>query len=193
LKEHFTIKELAGKIRDGDQEAFKELVNEFQEPVLRTCMGFLHNHDDAEDITQEVFIEVFESIEKFRGDAKLSTWIYRIAVNKSLNFIRSTKKRQFFGSIESLFKDGRNSENEIADVRNEPHQKMEETERASILKEAIGSLAKNQKIAFTLHKYDELSYKQIADVMELSLSSVESLIFRAKSNLQKKLISYYKK
>jgi len=177
-------------IKAGNQQAFVELINEFQKPVLRTCMGFLHNSDDAQDVTQEVFIEVFESIGKFRGDAKLSTWIYRIAVNKSLNVVRNSKKRSFFQNIESLFTSS-NSGIEVADVDAEPHQKMEQDETAIILQKAINSLSKNQHIAFTMHKYEDLSYKQIADVMDLSLSSVESLIHRAKVNLQKKLANYY--
>lgn len=191
MEEYKTDNEWVDKIKAGNQQAFVELINKFQEPVMRTCMGFLHNNDDAQDITQEVFIEVFESIDKFRGDAKLSTWIYRIAVNKSLNFMRSSKKRSFFQNIESVFTGSDNSL-VVADNNSEPHQQMEQNETASILKKAIESLAKNQQIAFTMHKYEDLSYKQIAEIMDVSLSSVESLIHRAKVNLQKKLVNYYK-
>jgi len=182
------------KIIAGDRFAFEELINEYKDSVIRTCMGFVHNYNDAEDITQDVFIEIYESINKFRGDSKLSTWIYRIAVNKSLNFIRKNKKHSVLKSIETFFA-GDNSSNsniDIADEKAESKTGMEQTETALVLAKAIDSLAKNQKIAFTLHKYDDLSYKQIADVMELSLSSVESLIHRAKINLQKRLIGYYK-
>jgi len=182
------------KIIAGDRFAFEELINEYKDSVMRTCMGFVHNYNDAEDITQDVFIEIYESINKFRGDSKLSTWIYRIAVNKSLNFIRKNKKHSVLKSIETFFA-GDNSSNsniDIADEKAELKTGMEQTETALVLAKAIDSLAKNQKIAFTLHKYDDLSYKQIADVMELSLSSVESLIHRAKINLQKRLIGYYK-
>lgn len=192
MKENRTDNEWVEKIRTSNQQAFVELIDRFQEPVLRTCMGFLHNHDDAQDITQEVFIEIFESIDKFRGDAKLSTWIYRIAVNKSLNSIRNSKKRSFFKNIESLFTGSNNSGLEIADNNAEPHEQMVNDETSNILKIAINSLAKNQQIAFTMHKYEDLSYKQIADIMDISLSSVESLIHRAKVNLQKKLVKYYK-
>ena len=188
-----TDSEWVAKIRAGNQQAFVELINQYQESVLRTCMGFLHNNDDAQDITQDVFVEVFESIDKFRGDAKLSTWIYRIAVNKSLNYIRSNKRRAFFKNIESLFTGSNNNGFEIADNNAEPYEQMEINETATILKNAIESLSKNQQIAFTMHKYEDLSYKQIADIMDVSLSSVESLIHRAKVNLQKKLINYYNK
>jgi RNA polymerase sigma-70 factor (ECF subfamily) len=182
------------KIIAGDRSAFEELINEYKDSVMRTCMGFVHNYTDAEDISQEVFIEIYQSIGKFRGDSKLSTWIYRITVNKSLNFIRKNKKHNVLKSIESFFtgnNDG-SSSIDIADEKAETKTRIEQTETADVLAKAIDSLAKNQKIAFTLHKYDDLSYKQIAEVMELSLSSVESLIHRAKTNLQKKLINYYK-
>lgn len=180
------------EIQNGSQQAFIKLIDDFQKTVLTTCMGFVHNISDAQDITQDVFIEVFESISKFRGDAKLSTWIYRIAVNKSLNFIRNNKKRKFFKSIDILF-DGNTQKIDVIDTSSEPHEQMEQNEIAIVLNKAIDSLPKKQQIAFVMHKYDDLSYKQIAEVMEVSLASVESLIFRAKANLQKRLIKFYNK
>jgi len=80
-------REIVLKILDGDHRAFQILVEKYQEMVFRTCMGLLHNPDDADDIAQEVFVEVYESLGYFRHEAKLSTWIYRIAVNKSLNYL----------------------------------------------------------------------------------------------------------
>ena len=87
-------KTLIPKLLDGDHQAFRMLVDAFQEKVLNTCYGFVNNKQEAEDLTQEVFIEVFRSIGKFRGDAKLSTWIYRIAVSKSLEEIRKRKRQK---------------------------------------------------------------------------------------------------
>jgi len=77
-----TEAELIDAIRSGDHEAFRWLVEIYQEKIIRTCKGFVHSHNDAQDIAQEVFIEVFQSIDKFRGDSGISTWIYRITVNK---------------------------------------------------------------------------------------------------------------
>jgi len=185
--------ELTDRIRNHDQQAFKMVFDKYQIKVFNTCMGFLHNKNDAEDITQEVFIEIYKSINKFRKDSKLSTWIYRIAVNKSLNFIRDNKKSNWLKSIETLFPGAKNPEIAIKDnINDDPGKTIENKERAVMLHKAIGSLPKNQKIAFTMNKYEDLSYKQIAEVMGLSLSSVESLIHRAKINLQKKLLNYYK-
>ena len=189
-----TDKELIKAIKKNDQQAFKQLVEDNQQLVVNTCNGFLHNIADAEDIAQDVFVEVFLSINTFREDAKLSTWLYRIAVNKSLNHIRDNKKNKNLKSIDDFIASDKNLKRELPDSNtSQPEKIIEEKERSQILQYSINSLAKNQKIAFTLNKYDDLSYKQIAEVMDLSVSSIESLLHRAKKNLQKKLLNYYKK
>jgi len=184
---------LIDRIKKGDQQAFKLLFDKYHLKVFNTCMGFMHNKNDAEDITQDVFIEVYKSVNKFRRESKFSTWIYRIAVNKSLNHIRDNKKSNWLNNIETLIAGTKNNEVEIKDtLGTDPEIIFENTEKADMLHRAIDSLPKNQKIAFTLNKYEDLSYKQISEVMDISLSSVESLIHRAKKNLQKKLLNYYK-
>ncbi len=186
------------KIIEGNQQAFRELVDNYQDKVISTCNSFVHNIEDAEDIAQDVFVEVYQSIKKFRGDAKISTWLHRIAVNKSLNHLRKNKKNSVLKSIDSFYNNNggpidKNENLEIEDSKtSQSEHNIENKERAEILHNAINSLAKNQRIAFNLNKYDDLSYKEIAEVMNISLSSVESLLHRAKMNLQKKLISYYK-
>lgn len=180
-------------LQKGDQIAFKTLVDKHKQNVFGTCMGFLHNEANADDITQEVFIEAFRSIYKFDGKSKISTWLYRIAVNKSLNYIRDNKKHKILRSIESFFI---NSNTELpieSDENYEAGFDIEHNENRKIIKKAINSLPKNQRIAFVLNKYQDLSYKEVAGVMDVSLSSVESLIHRAKLNLQKKLVNFYKK
>ena len=189
-----TDKEFVLEICNGNQQAFRKFVEKYQLTVLKICNGFIHNREDAEDITQEVFIEVYQSIHKFRGEAKLTTWLYRIAVNKSLNHLRKYKLKKNLKSIESLFMINKNIINEIEDSRNlQPDDNMEQREKAYILHRAISSLSTNQRISFILNKYEDLSYKEIAEIMNTSLSAVESLIHRAKINLQKKLFNYYKK
>jgi RNA polymerase sigma-70 factor (ECF subfamily) len=182
------------KLRQGNELAFKQLVSNCQKMVVNTCFGMVHNKHDAEDIAQEVFIEVFRSIHKFRADAKLSTWLYRIAVNRSLNFIRNNKKRKWFQSFEdSVEAKSRELQNIAATKNDQPGFQLENRQRANLLHTAIDSLPQNQKVAFTLSKYEELSYQEISDVMDLSVSSIESLLHRAKKNLQKKLYKCYKK
>jgi RNA polymerase sigma-70 factor (ECF subfamily) len=172
----------------GDPKAIRSLVDQYQPLVLRTARGFVRNTEDARDIAQEVFIEIITKISRFRGQSTLATWIYRITVNRSLNYVRSKKRR--LGRLVYSADDG---ENEYGGTMNlsDPHQKnpaelLEQKERSEILHAAIQSLPERQQVAFTLAEYDDLSYKEIAEIMQLSISSVESLLFRAKRNLQRK-------
>jgi RNA polymerase sigma-70 factor (ECF subfamily) len=186
-------KELIEQIQSGSRDAFRRLVEQYQPMVFNTCLGFVGNRQSAEDLAQDVFIEVHRSIHKFRGDAKLSTWLYRISVNKSLNHIRDHKKHNIVRSLERFFFDERDENLDVEDtVFGTADMPLEQQQHARALHKAINALPDNQQIAFTLHKFDEMSYKEIAEVMDVSLSSVESLIHRAKKNLQKKLVNYYR-
>ncbi|MFW6369990.1 MAG: RNA polymerase sigma factor [Bacteroidota bacterium] len=186
--------QLVKKIKHKDREAFRMLVEQYQVRIRNTCFGFVRNKEDAEDVAQEVFIEVYRSIHKFREDAKLSTWIYRIAVNKSLNFIRS-KKRSIWGLLFQNRKLENSAEvpEEIITEEAGPLEKMEKEEDLQLLQESLEALPENQKIAYVLHKIEELPYKEIANVMDVSLSSVESLIFRANKNMKSRLFKKMQK
>jgi RNA polymerase sigma factor (sigma-70 family) len=178
-------------LKEKDQSAFKKLVSEYGSRVYNTSLGILQHEEDAEDVSQEVFIEVFQSISNFKGDSKLSTWIYRIAVTKSLDFLRNKKRKKRFAFVQSLF--GADSTLPLKDKAHfyHPGIQLENKERSAILFRAIGKLPENQKTAFVLAKIEHLSYDEITEVMKISLSSVESLMFRAKQNLQKLLAKYY--
>ena len=178
-------------IKNNEPESFRKLVLSYQDMIINTCYGFVKNHTDAEDVAQEVFIEVYRSISKFREDAKLSTWLYRIAVNKSIDFLRKQKRKIWLGSIQSVF--GSEAKAMVVEDKHQPNpqQILEQNERKIVLQHAIDKLAENQKTVFILHKYEGLSYKEIAKIMDLSLSSVESLMHRAKKNLKKLLYDYY--
>lgn len=178
-------------IKSQDQKAYKTLVDQYQAMVLNTCYGFVQDEDDAKDLTQEVFIEVIQSIHRFRGDAKLSTWLYRMAVNKSLNHLKKYRRKILFNRIEHGVS-GKHDELMATKSFNADKSVIDE-EQSKILFNAIDSLKKNQRIAFTLHKIDGVSYAEIAEIMDVSVYAVESLIYRAKSNLQKKLMGFYKK
>jgi len=121
----------------------------------------------------------------------LSTWIYRIAVTKSLDFVRKKKRKKRFGQLKQIFGVKEEVENVVMEKNPSPQKKMEKDERANVLKLAVDSLAENQKIAITLSKYEGLSYKEISDVMGTTVSAVESLIHRGMKNLKKKLTIYY--
>ena len=187
--------ELVSRIIANDEQAFRLLVERYQTMVINTCFGFIHVQEDAQDIAQDVFIEVLHSVNKFRNEAKISTWLYRIAVNKSLNYIRSRNKFRWFRKTGEIYSNNDPVDPQITEVTDNdtPVSIIENKERSETLHAAVNALPENQKIAFVLNKFEELSYKEIADVMNISLSAVESLIFRARKSLQKKLINYYKK
>jgi len=182
---------LVSKLIKKDNEAFKILIGLYKDKVYNTSLGFVQNSGDAEDITQEVFIEIFESVKGFRGGSKLSTWIYRIAVTKSLDFIRARKRKKRFAVFTSLFGEKNEIVHDPPDFIH-PGIIMENRELSSALFKAMGQLPENQKIAYTLNKIEDLTYAEICEVMNISLSSVESLIHRAKNNLKKLLSDYYK-
>lgn len=180
------------RLENGEEAAFKQLVEEHKDRVYNTCLGFLRNPHDAEDTAQDVFIQVYDSIGDFREDSSLSTWIYRIAVTKSLELIRYRKRKKrsaFFEALTSLFTDPDDAADESEFMH--PGLQLENKERAEILFREIEKLTEKQRIAFTLQKIEGLSYQEVADVMELNLPAVESLIYRAKENLKKQLHSYY--
>ncbi len=185
--------ELITELKAGNQTAFNLLIKEQQSRVFNSALGILQNQLDAEDITQEVFLSVYQHINQFKGESKLSTWIYRITIAKSLEFIRSKKRKKRFAFIQNLITD--DGLNPITEIPNffHPGVQLENKERAAILFAAIDKLPANQKTAFVLHKTEGLSYAEIAEVMEVTISSVESLMFRARQNLQKLLGDYYEK
>ncbi|MFT7331803.1 MAG: RNA polymerase sigma factor (sigma-70 family) [Roseivirga sp.] len=181
------------ELQSGNQSAYSQLIDDYQQKVFATCISFLPNKEDAEDIAQEVFIEVFNSIHKFKGDSKLSTWIYRITTNKCLEFIRKKNTKKRFAFMQSILG------NEIPMDKtsyftefNHPGIVLENKERNETLFHAINQLPEIQRVVFTLHKIDGKSYKEISEIIKKSVSSVESLMFRAKKNLQKLLENFYK-
>ncbi len=174
-------------LKAGNQRAYQQLVKQFSRPVLNTCLYLLQNKEEAEDTTQEIFLTVYQSIHFFKGESKLSTWIYRIAINKCQELIRYKKRKKRFGIHISIL-------NPIVSIKTDaPDEVLHKDERRTIFLKALSLLPENQQIAYTLHNMEDLSYQEIAESMEMSLSAVESLIFRAKQNLKKHLSYYYKK
>lgn len=172
---------------------FKSLVENHQEKVRNTCFRFVNNREDADEVAQDVFIQVYESLSHFREESELSTWIYRIAVNKSLDFIRYKKRKKRFAQLTSLLGIGMDKEEIVLAVSDNPQRELEDKERRQILDWAIGKLPGNQNTAITLSKYEGFSNKEIASIMDISLSAVEALIHRAKKNLHKQLYNYFEK
>ena len=184
---------LIDQLQVGNQAAFSRLLDDYQQKVFGTCISFIPNKEDAEDVAQEVFLEVFKSISKFKGDSKLSTWIYKIATNKCLEFIRKKNSKKRFAFMQTILG------NEIPFDKtsyftevNHPGILLENKERSAIIFKAINTLPESQRVIFTLAKIDGKSYQEIIEITGKSLSSLESVMFRAKNGLQEKLANFYK-
>ena len=175
--------ELVALLKIKDRQAFKELVETWQDMVYNTSIGFLQNEEDAEDISQEVFIKVYQSIYSFKGQSKLSTWIYRITVSKCLDHLRKKKRKKRFAFMQGLYGNDDTLATDPPDFIH-PGVKTESKEKSIALFKAIDKLPENQKTAFVLNKVEELSYREISEIMDSSESAVDSLLQRAKKNLQ---------
>ena len=186
-----TEQELIQGVLRRDRNAFQYLVNQYQKQVIKTAYYFLGNMEDAEDLSQEIFLDIIHSMKSFKKSSALSTWIYRITVNKSLNQVKKNRRKGISVRLESIFNNpfekGRRQDAEPSVIRAE----YEEKEKRDLLHTAINRLPENQRIAFVLNKFDEQPYKQIAEIMGVGLSAVESLIYRAKMNLQKHLVHQF--
>ena len=185
-----TDPELIEGILQRDRFAFQYLVNRYQKQVIKTACYFVGNMEDAEDLSQEIFIEIIRSVESFKKSSTLSTWIYRITINKSLNMVKKQQRRGIMLRIESLF---RNQDELPGRSDREPatSNEFESKENRELLHTAIGRLPENQRIAFILCKFEDQSYRQISGIMNIGIPAVESLIHRAKMNLQKYLVHQF--
>jgi RNA polymerase sigma-70 factor, ECF subfamily len=183
--------ELIEQLKQGDETAFKTIVEQWKDMVYNTILGIVQNETEAEDLAQDVFIKVFEKISTFKGDSKFSTWLYRIATTTALDHLRSKKRKKRFGFLQSLGGDGDEKES-IPDFHH-PGISLDNKERAAVLFKAIDSLPENQKTAYTLHKLEGLSYRDVSEVLNTTVSAVESLMSRANQNLRKQLEDYYNK
>jgi RNA polymerase sigma factor (sigma-70 family) len=170
---------------------FKEIYYNYHIMVFNLALQYIQNQEDAEEITQDTFLQIFNSIETFKQNSSLKTWIFRITINKSLDFIKhKNSKKRFF-----IF--GKKYENEF-EIQNltsfeHPDITFENQENTAFIFKVINQLPENQKTAFILSKIEEINNPEIAEIMKLSISAVESLIFRAKSNLKDKLSIYFEK
>lgn len=183
-----TEAELIAGIKERQRPAFQILVDRYRDQVIKTAFYFLGDMADAEDLSQEIFIEIIQSIHDFRQTSTLKTWIYRITVNKALNMVKQRKRRGIFFQIGSLFHgDNPLNTQDFAEPVIQTDA-VEKQETRTMIQKAIDKLPENQRIAFVLSRFDNQPYKEIAGIMNISLPAVESLIFRARQNLQKQLV-----
>jgi len=183
--------ELIELLQQGDGTAFKKLVDEWQDMVYNTVVSIVQNEDAADDITQEVFIQVYQSAGSFKGESKLSTWLYRIAVSKALDYEKKKKRKKRQGFIQRLWGAETVEEAGTTDFYH-PGIALEQKESAAQLFKSLKKIPDNQRIAFTLHKLEGLSHQEIAAIMDTTVAAVESLMGRAKAGLKKELETFYK-
>lgn len=162
----------------GDEQAFEQIVAKYERAVFNTIYRYIGNYDDVEDIAQEVFLRVWRHAGKFKGRSKFSTWLYRITANRCLTY--RSKHKQPPISLDSMVEKGT-----IPDSL-KTQTDIVQRERVQAIQQTLDELPERQRMALVLSKYDGLSYKEIASAMKVSVSSVESLLFRARTALRKK-------
>jgi len=184
--------ELFLKFKRGDKSTFCQLVEKYQYAVINTCYRFLRNRDEAEEAAQEVFLKVYLSANSYQPRAKFSTWLFKIVMNLCLNKLRDKKKYSSLKIDNPFYKN--QIENDIpALTESQPDKSYEHKELKRIIKDAIDSLPENQRVAIMLNKYEGFSYQDMAKILDCSVSSIQSRLFRAKESLKKKLEPYIKK
>jgi RNA polymerase sigma-70 factor (ECF subfamily) len=158
---------LVEAFRSGRREAFDVIVSRHQRHVYQLCYRFVGNHEDAADLSQDVFVRAFKGLSKFKGDAALATWLYRVGVNVCLN--RVSSKRPVVERSEGSF------------------DRVARGERAAALRRAIGTLPPKQRAAVVLRVYQDLSHEQIARILGSSVGAVKANFFHALGNLRRAL------
>ena len=163
----------------GHTAEFTHLVKAYETSVFRIVMGFVHQKEDAEDITQEVFVKAFQSLDRFAGRSSFSTWLYRIAIHTSLNELKRRKRRTLWSMAADML--------QLPSTNKNPEQALAEKAEQDEIRKAIDRLPEKQRMAFILSRYEELPQRDVALIMEISEGAVEQLLLRARDNLKKTL------
>jgi RNA polymerase sigma-70 factor (ECF subfamily) len=163
--------ELVERYRGGQDPAFNEIVLRYQEKVYWVVRRFLNDHDDADDVVQDVFVKASTALKEFRGDSSLFTWLYRIAVNLSLNALRRKRIGDFF-RLEDIEHLEESSEHE-------PDKVVEASEQRTLIEEAVRLLPPKQRTVFVLRYYEELAYEEIAGILDTSVGGLKANFFHA--------------
>ncbi len=165
-------------VAGGDEQAFEQLVRRYQQAVFNTIYRYTGRQDDVQDLAQEIFIKVWRNAAKFKGKSKFSTWLYRITANHCINYRRKNRRQHL--SLDELTEKGRTPES--LKVESDPEQRR----NVELVRKAVDELPDRQRMALVLAHFEGRSYKEIAEIMGISTSAVESLIFRARSALRTK-------
>lgn len=176
--------ELVARLQLGSESAFRTLVERYQDRIYRTVLALLRSPEEAEDVAQEVFVEVYQTIGRFRGEAALGTWLYRLATSRALKSRRKALAKKRFAYFTSLFGFRNEVLHETPDHAH-PQALLEGQQQLRHLMERIALLPSQQQVAFTLRHEQGLSYEEIAAVLNSTVPAVESLLFRARQTLRK--------
>lgn len=187
MKEDINSNEFILKLKQADQAAWKIFVEQYQDKLYQTAYSFTRSSDLAADLVQEIFLVVFQKIYSFRQQSHIGTWLYRIATNVAINYVRKNSRHFVEKSEFNLEKLTEQFKSPSADFIQEQKEKQKQIYQALI------KLPPRQMKVFVLHKINGMSYREIAEILNISVSSVESLIHRARKNLQKKLYAVYTK
>jgi RNA polymerase sigma-70 factor, ECF subfamily len=177
--------ELMLRVRQGDAESFDELLRRYRTPLVKYFCRMVRDQALAEDLAQEAFLRVYQARQRYRPDARFTTWLYRIATNLALNAIRDGKGTQRLGENGSSEDGDRHWD--LADPKASVEQQMIETDRLRMIRKAIEALPESQRAAVILHKYQEVDYHQISIILKVSENAVKSLLFRAYEALRARL------
>lgn len=185
--------QLIEALRQGQRQAVQQFIDTYKNRVYNTILGLVQSAEDAEELAQDVFLKALNTLSSFEGKAQISTWLYRIAINTSLDHIKKKQRKKRFAFLVSINND--EEDNAMPQLPHfvHPEWQLENKELGQSLFKAINQLAEKQKTALILNKVEGLSYEQTAQVMETTVSSIESLLFRARQNLKKILSNYIEK
>lgn len=178
---------LIARCKNGEIAAFDELVGRFQKRVFNFAYGIAGNQDDANDVAQEAFVRVFNSIQTFRGDANFTTWIYRIVTNVYLDERKKSKSHRLTSLDEFIDLEENSVSRQIEDESPLPDQVAESKERNQVVRNAVNSLPDYQKVIVTLYHLHDRSYEEIAEILHLPIGTVKSRLNRARLALAEKL------
>ena len=183
---------LARRAQDGDAVAYDTLMRKYQQRIYATVYNMTSNHEDANDLTQETFIKAYQALKSYKGDAGFYTWVYRIAVNKTLNFLKQ-RKNKFHMSLNDIDFNVENDPDLVALVSDKtPRRDADLTELQEKLNAAMQKLSEAHRLVVTLHDIQGLSHEEIGKIMECNPGTVRSRLFYARQQLQAILNNYLK-
>ncbi len=183
---------LVRRSQDGDVCAYDELIRRYQERIYATVYHMTSNHEDANDLTQETFIKGFQALKSFKGDSSFYTWVYRIAVNKTINFLKQRKNRTHL-SLNDIDFNAENDPDLVALVSDRtPRRDIGLSELQQKLNMAMLKLSEPHRLVVTLHDVQGLSHEEIGNIMDCNIGTVRSRLFYARQQLQAHLSDYLK-